>query len=337
MRFTLPTFTRNPLMQAEWLYQRRTLPHLPWWRRLIERGTIGLALVVTVILFGIETAAALLRSDFTYNGGSAISILIVAVMSVIMGWHFILMLRTLTLSASSIARERQNQTWEALILTGVDSRAIVRGKWWATVRHLGWQYALLGVMRAGIVMWFFASSSRSIGTFYYQNGFSSVVPITPGLLNFLLGLPVLTSFTLLNLGFTAACGIAASAQSTRTTFALIRAFAFRFIMIIGTVFILYALALVSFGRQYGESVQLTQNVFLMMIGMLLDNGTTATGSLVHYTTPDIRAAVLSIPFALVIYALLTWGILRYAEGLAVKNHATPARRGKVSEESSISL
>ncbi len=49
-------------------------------------------------------------------------------------WHYILLLQSLSLSVNSLVREHTGQTWDALILTGVDARRVARGKWQAVVR-----------------------------------------------------------------------------------------------------------------------------------------------------------------------------------------------------------
>src|SRR5690606_35757803 len=48
--------------------------------------------------------------------------------------YAVVQLITVALGANSILREKQGRTWETLLLTNIDARQIVLGKWWATIR-----------------------------------------------------------------------------------------------------------------------------------------------------------------------------------------------------------
>src|SRR5262249_40556953 len=95
-------------------------------------------------------------------------------------YHFYLMFQTIALTGNSITREKEAQTWEMLVLTGIDARQIVRGKWWATIQRQTPRYLLLGVLRIGaiaaIAITFAAIFSSSGG--FYQTRLQLPHPIT---------------------------------------------------------------------------------------------------------------------------------------------------------------
>ncbi len=77
----------------------------------------------------------------------SIAILLLIVQHLGVGWT------ALRLASGTLARERQNRTWETLVLTAVSARRIVFGKWLAVIT-LQWQFqrrALL--LRAALIAW----------------------------------------------------------------------------------------------------------------------------------------------------------------------------------------
>jgi hypothetical protein len=50
--------------------------------------------------------------------------------------HLALVFSALILASRSVAREREARTWDALLMTGVDARRLVIGKWWAVLSHV---------------------------------------------------------------------------------------------------------------------------------------------------------------------------------------------------------
>jgi hypothetical protein len=56
-------------------------------------------------------------------------------------------LRTLMLASHSIAREMEVGNWDSLVLTGINSRLIVMGKWWAILRCVWKDYLFLALLK----------------------------------------------------------------------------------------------------------------------------------------------------------------------------------------------
>lgn len=92
----------------------------------------------------------LLRPEI--NAGLAYSaFLLLIVMNV--ASYLVVQLITVGLGANSIRREKQGRTWESLLLTNVDARQIVWGKWWATVRALWDDQLMVALLRFGLAAW----------------------------------------------------------------------------------------------------------------------------------------------------------------------------------------
>jgi hypothetical protein len=323
MPLTLPPFTRSAIMHAEWHHQERNVVQLRRWRHWAGRAVFNVTLALSLILFGGEVAGALLSRDPTPIGETLGALTVFAATAVVT-LHFVLMFQTLALSSNSIAREQFGQTWEALILTGIDARTIVLGKWWATMRRLARRYLLLGLLRGCIIGWIGAATSRSL-YFYLASNYGAISRIpAPGLHHFLLLVVVVILFTLANLGFTAACGVAASAQSRQPVMALIRAFAIRTGFLAGTSIAL-ALLMAQLGIYFfvtGVTGDFLGILPLAAIG-LVDNGVTVASILVSYGNPGVPvgAVLLTVLLTLAIYGGLTWFMLRQAENQAVKKQA----------------
>lgn len=147
----------NPVVDAEFHHQRF----------VIRRGRVG---GIWIILAGLMVAPALLASIlFTFGGlllpiiepardlvelsaGDFPAWLWLAIMNLAM--YPVVTLVTFALSANSIRREKQGKTWDNLRLTGLNPQQIVIGKWWASVRALNGDHAMLVVMRLGIAALF---------------------------------------------------------------------------------------------------------------------------------------------------------------------------------------
>ncbi len=148
--FQLPSaiFPENAITRAERSYQARTARKLRPWRRWINRTILWLAITIALIQFCGLFIASLTQRDPT-RIAEALNPLPNLLMLFAFSYHFYLMFQTIALAGNSITREKEAQTWEMLVLTGIDARQIVRAKWWATIQRQLPRYLLLGVLRAG--------------------------------------------------------------------------------------------------------------------------------------------------------------------------------------------
>jgi hypothetical protein len=326
IQITRPSFTRSPIMRAELAYQRRGVRQRAW-RRWLGRAVVLLAVTLALILYGGEIAGSLLGRDPTPVSetlGAGVALLL----AYTTGLHFILMFRALAQGANSIAREKMGKTWDMLVLTGIDARQIVWGKWWATVRRLWRHYTLLALLRACVITWMGASASRSLmliyGSYstYYQGEYRIILPRPQ---HFILAGLVVAVLTMANLVFTAACGVYASAETRSSALALLRAIVTRLLVLVALVVLL--LMQMGFFFNILHSPNPLQPLFVLVYPTLLDNGVTLGSSLVAYRidgipdmTPDVLAtAVISLG----LYALLTGLLLWAAQRRAIQQRALP--------------
>jgi hypothetical protein len=328
-RSLFPSVLRhNPIMRAELAYQRRhTGQQRPWSRRL-TRAVLLLAVFLSLILYGGELFGALLWRDPSPIGerfGFSVTLLMVFTLAL----HFVLMFRTLALGANSIAREKQNNTWDMLVLTGIDGQQIVLGKWWATARRMWRWYVLLGVLRAGALVWISGSASRTFNVFYSSNAsypyaWSNLIPPSPA--NILLAGVIGFALTMANLAFTAACGVSSSGDARSSAMAMARAIMMRLVtLVIAALLLVWLSALLA-----TPLVSLAE--FPYQVGItLLDNGASLVSDLAAFHSSDYWVDFPAYPFLTAIlslgaYTLLTWAMLQTAQRRAVRQRAlAPAR------------
>ena len=135
----------NPVLSSEFRYQRF----------VIERSRSGrfwiflaILLVAPSLLISLVYSTGLLSNLFPVVEWHQIPdtwhlnmlyVLIVANVSM----YAVVTLVTIGLSSSSIRREKVKHTWSLLRLTNVSSTEIVLGKWWASIRALNGDQAMV--------------------------------------------------------------------------------------------------------------------------------------------------------------------------------------------------
>ena len=107
--------------------------------------------------------------------------------------YVVVTLVTLALAASSISREQAAHTWDHLLLTNMTARQIVQGKWWATLRALWGDHLMVLISAPG---------SCHLGRFSW-----AAIPTCPILPKTLVGLLVITAFTIADSALTVIMGI----------------------------------------------------------------------------------------------------------------------------------
>jgi hypothetical protein len=289
----LNTLKDSAITRTELFYQRKQKRHVLFYALLF---TLPLALAVISVGFYIWIvigAPSSVRSLFIgVSFGYSVAVVIT---------HFGIILNTLYVASSAIAREkRETHRWDALILTGVSSRAIVLGKWWAVVRTLWREYLFLTVL-------------RTIAILYLVEPQSFERPQLPPPSKILLTISILGAMTFANLFLTAACGVMSSMQAQRGS-GIVMACVVRY-----GVCILAACApflnwlpwvrfdLLSLGFdvvQYAET--------------MLTNGTSFLFNLFRFSLDSIGSRSLSenfpaIAIPLIVYAVLTWALLGIAQ------------------------
>jgi hypothetical protein len=217
-------FPQNPIQRIEYNHQMRQ--QATGWRGQVRAFLDGILVVMAAFAillcltdtFGLDRTS---RPAQVVNTAMLIFVVFVVVQ------HFVTMLRTLALSSNSIVRERERQSWDLLVLTGIDGREVVRGKWAATVQRQWKYYLFLGMLRAGAAIWWGYNNSANRNWIY--NTQTDYTIITPTVWHILLAVVIILLLTQMNLLYTAAVGVRASVPSERATGAIIRAILHRFI------------------------------------------------------------------------------------------------------------
>lgn len=115
-------------------------------------------------------------------------------------YHFSVVMPTSRLAATLlISDKRVISRWELLLLTGLDARTFLRGKWWAVVRLKWREWLLLGVARGGLIVGLVPILFRSP----YSS--ASIVPYT--IWELLAAFVLIVVLTMANLLWTAALGV----------------------------------------------------------------------------------------------------------------------------------
>jgi hypothetical protein len=199
--------TQHPVAQAELKYQ--------W--HIIENGRAGTLWIIMAYMLLVPAGIASLiffvgglLNQFIPGGihplpddtaallGGLGATLLIAMN---LAMYLVLTMITLALASNSIGREKRGKTWENLLLTGVDARQIVWGKWWATLAAMWGDHAAAALLRLGIVAWGVAVLG---GEALYQ----PIIPFLPTMLSYLVaGALLLVGYAVVDAALTAALGL----------------------------------------------------------------------------------------------------------------------------------
>ncbi len=304
----------NPVTRAERSYQAgMTLPRGA--RRFAV--LLSLLLIVALITHGallIAPQVAVLTGvparDLTeaLRGWLGTSAVVIAVL--IMFQHLSFAASSVQLSAAAIAREKQARTWESLVLTGVDARRIIVGKWAATLATQWQNYRLLLALRFGIVLW------MGLGSYTIELYPSFEPPSIPVVLVFAV---VIAVFPLIYAAFMAAVGLLGALLTTGTT-AAVRVAMLLYVGSIALSFVLVTMLLVPVASAAAGS---WSAMFSPLFVTPLDGGMlTLVGMIAGQGAPSAEYA-LGMILCVVEYALLALLTLRVAQALAVHQRALP--------------
>ena len=210
-------FTRNTIARAEFRHQRYII-------KTSRSGTLWIVLAVVMLVPGLLMSLLLFASAMvdrppyfiqdpvrlfvghTETSGDYVAMMgVVAMVTMNVALYLVVILITLALSAHSITREKLNRTWDVLLLTNVDARAVVRGKWWASLKALNGDHAMVGLLRLGLVGFLIGVSASKLppAPLGLPTGAAYVLPLAL----------VLAAFTVIDAAFTAALGIAGALSS----------------------------------------------------------------------------------------------------------------------------
>jgi hypothetical protein len=194
--------------------------------------------------------------------------------------YLVVTMITLALASISISREKRGKTWDNLLLTGVDARQIVWGKWWATLAALWGDHAVAALLRLGIVAWgVYVMGDEAL----YQ----PIIPFLPTVLSYIVaGALLLVGYAVVDAALTAALGLLIPLTRFDNAAAFVTVMVVRLLLTL-TPFVVPVFVFTRFEDHFASFYIGFWTAFLIVL------------------------------------ALLTWGILRLAQAMAVRQHASP--------------
>lgn len=264
----------NPVMRAELKHQQHVMTTSRsgrFWIALAMLLLIPAFLSSALFLFGALTGIDI--SGFVGNIGGYNLVIHLIIMNVAL--YAVVTLITMGLASNSIGREQTGHTWESLLLTTMDARQIIWGKWWATVRSLWGDHIMVGLLRIGLVAWAAIEWTRAINP-----------SDRPNLIFLLLAIGIVSLYTLVDAGFSAALGLLTPLSGFGNSI---------FMLVLGA------------------RIFVTVGILLLVSWV---------GSLLPVSGWQYILAAL---VGLAVLALVTLAALRFAEIVAVWGHATPTK------------
>ncbi|MBI1258277.1 MAG: hypothetical protein GC204_12460 [Chloroflexi bacterium] len=308
------TWIDNPVAEAELTHQQRSGSPSRWrrWPALFALG-LSIALISNLCLLLVPQIAALLQvsafdlRDLLVGWFGTITILMGAL---IMIHHLSFSTAALQLASTSIAREKQGRTWESLLLTGVDARRIILGKWSATLRTLWQVYRPLLLLRFAVALWMGLSSGITHG---------AAVSFSPPLISILLIASVTAAFPLCYAAFMGTLGLLASLLVKSET----AAYRIGVLFQCASVVISMSLILLSFALPFGEIEPGLVAFIPALFVTPLDGGMLALIGLIANTDSASHFYLVGLLLCVSLYAALTGFALRAAQSLAIRQRALP--------------
>lgn len=249
------SFADNVIAQAEFRHQRYVI-------QTSRSGRAWIALAVVMLLPGLLTslvtvALAVFQFDATedtfFNEGIPFLLAQLGAASLVVmniALYIVLMLITLGLAAQSITREKTNRTWDVLLLTNVDARQMVLGKWWASLVALWGDHMMLFVVRMGV-----------IGLIMTSDPFDFNLP-------YLVVMGVsLFAFTVMDAALTIALAIASSLAGVVASVAVPVVLMFRFVMMLVAMIGFPVFTLIMYNASFLSFIAVGITVLLAMVAI----------------------------------------------------------------------
>lgn len=241
-------------------------------------------------------------------------------------FYLLVSIRALTTASESVSRERNGKTWELLMLTGVSAWQVVLGKWVGIMRHMAKDFAWLYALRVVTIFW--AVMSNNLIDAYGRDVFpytgqSIYIWNTPLDVNgyFWLALGIIFIFTVLELAFSTALGIATAFFNFRGRVTVGLALIIRITLAIG---LFLGVALVSLlAKDPNTSYSDTTVAFLSGLGAtFIDNGMISNAAIAlsedYDRTEFLMVYALIQVLALALYISLTVFALNVARMVAAR-------------------
>ncbi|GAB4511505.1 MAG: hypothetical protein OHK0046_09680 [Anaerolineae bacterium] len=198
-------FTDNIIARAEFRHQRYLIETSRSPSGWIALAVVMLvpALLTSVILFGVGALGLDVRPFFAPTGtwhGNLARIGGFALLTMNIALYLVVLLITLGLASNSITREHRSKNWDILLLTNVNARQLVWGKWWASLQALWGDHVIVALLRLGLV--------GAVIAFHENRLPPGVLGLSPELTHLISITAIMLVFTLLDAAFSTAMGVA---------------------------------------------------------------------------------------------------------------------------------
>lgn len=247
----------------------------------------------------------------------------------------LVIVRSIMTTNESVARERRSRTWDLLMLTGVSTWRVVFGKWLGAMRFATRDYVWLYVLRVSAFLWFIAADSS----------LNDSIPETLQLLDIqahsstfwtALGFSFMLAFTIAEMLFSTALGIATAFFNWRTRTGSGVAIGIRIALAIALFF--GTIYFAGYMKSYSDRPQYDDHVdeFIWTFATtFVDNGVINSGRMASddwLDARELRAIRTALTLNLLFYLVLTGIALEVARTVAhrvgVNNPGAPMLKSK---------
>ncbi|MBC7869386.1 MAG: hypothetical protein H7Y09_00995 [Chitinophagaceae bacterium] len=330
----------NPIARGEFLHLQRQSETQRKWLRRISQFVWVVTVALSVILLGLSLIIYRLPPALILQRGW-LETLLTTLILVHLGLSFYYYGRALRRlnsgCAESIVRERRGKTWETLILTGIDSRQLVVGKWWGSVRFVSRDLLLAAFLR-GVTIISIAMILVPLSHFHNYYLYTQTYPTLESLPNVLPNLPDLGLSMAFSLAFTLVSSLFWAAVNMVQAFGRLRlswsgcaaqmGCGCLLPLLVIAVFAIFAgiLRLIlpddATNFEIGEALKP-----LFLVGWsLLDTGLLLTGAMASPFDDSQWVYLVAGLIALVLYVILMVAVLEIAQWAARRQNVTPWTR-----------
>ncbi|MDX2161136.1 MAG: hypothetical protein SF162_07420 [bacterium] len=304
----------SPVSRAEAQFQRRSAhPRRGRWLGTAMFGTCAGAVTLAVLRGVIAANPGWFRAplDVILLVWDAVMAFTHSVLIFCVAAHYFSMLAgAVQASTGAVVREKTARTWETLLLTGVDARALVIGKWAATLSQVWRQHRRLLLPRLCAIAWL--GLTTAVSEPYSGVSVPALISVPFVTVLAALALPVI------NIALGAAIGLVGSLFGSTPSSARAAASLLQGSLVV-LVFILSILLVPMAGASEWTVI------VLPMAFSSFDGGITAVLTLPHSIIFGERLLIfIVVTFG---YAAAAggaiWGLLRLAERLAVRQNVSP--------------
>jgi hypothetical protein len=301
---SIPTLRDDFITKTEYAYwQRNAIYH----RKLYW---IGKALVFATLLGWVWFVADIfVRVIPTPTGTTSLGVdyFVLILLILTLGFHFGTQYRTLAIASESIMRLKRSGIWETFLLTPIDTRRVVVGKWWAVVCTLWREHAVLGLLRMGAVVALGVALALPYMTYFYN----TPILVVPDISRILVAMFLIFLLTLFNGSLTTAAGVVGGLLTNRREGAATpMAQVVRLVALLLPIFVMLAVGFYVVYASNGPRLDgANVKIILLLVLVLVDNGVLLGAAIINPLDQDTATYIVAAFAGMMVYSALTWVVL----------------------------